>query len=220
MAKTELKVGNSVVVKPNIKDPETNNDIGGWQGRITEINGENSICVQWDSLSLKQMPSEIIDQCEEEGLGWSEIYLYATDVEVTTPRDSGKDVAKMIAYLEEKHAWSHLGEEGKRIQAVLVNAEDDSDWAAYEAWANYFKETVKFPFEGEISEFQERGPLQANDKVTVLEMEGNDDPYGVLVAVRRKRNKYAFPLSDIEVVDRHSANYQPIQDYAVWFANR
>lgn len=102
MAKTELKVGNSVVVKPNIKDPETNNDIGGWQGRITEINGENSICVQWDSLSLKQMPSEIIDQCEEEGLGWSEIYLYATDVEVTTLRDSKKDVAKMIAYLEHR----------------------------------------------------------------------------------------------------------------------
>ncbi len=220
MVQTKLIVGDSVVVKPNMKAPDLNNNIGGWQGRVSEINEHNLICVCWDSLSLKQMPSEIIDQCEEEGLGWSEIYLYPTDVEITTPRDSKKDVANIIDYLESKHAWSHLGEEGKRIQSVLAKAEDSSEWAAYEAWENYFQRIVKFPFEGEISEFQEGGPLQEDDEVTVLEIEGSDNPYGVLVTVRRAHNKYVFPLCDIEVVDRHSSNHQPIQDYAVWFANR
>ena len=57
----------------------------------------------------------------------------------------------LLTTLKVKHAWSHLGEEGKRIQSVLANAEDSSEWAAYEAWENYFQRTVKFPFEGEIS---------------------------------------------------------------------
>ena len=40
------------------------------------------------------------------------------------------------------------------------------------------------------------------------------------MSLRRERRKYVFPLCDLEVVDKSSSNYQPVKDYAVWFANR
>jgi hypothetical protein len=36
--KHSLNVGDAVAVKPGTADPDTGGDIGGWQGRISEIN--------------------------------------------------------------------------------------------------------------------------------------------------------------------------------------
>jgi len=217
----KLKLSDSVVVKSGFQDPDYKMDISGWQGRVTEIGEDNLITISWDSLTLKQMPSDMIDECEEEGLGWTEMCLYPEDVEISNPRDKEKDVEKIVAILERQHEWSHLGEEGKRIQAVVDKAEDDSDWAMLEAWEAHFQRTVKFPFDGEVSEYQDRGPLRADDKVKVLRIEECDDEsYGILVALRHKKNECIFPLCDIEVINKSSSNYQPIQDYAIWFANR
>jgi hypothetical protein len=47
-----------------------------------------------------------------------------------------------------------------------------------------------------------------------------DDHYGIIVLLKHRRQQYHFPLCDLEVTDEHSANYQVVQDYAVWFANR
>lgn len=221
MAKINLKEGDSVVVKPNVKDPDLNVNIGGWQGRVSEIREkDNLICIDWDSLTLKQIPGETVDQCEEEGLDWARMYLHPEEVERTSPRDSEDDVEEIIGLLENKHGWSYLGEEGKRIQAVLANAEHGGDWAAFEAWETHFEKVLRFPFEAEVSEWQKRGPLQAGDRVKVLGIEGSEDLYGLLVALRHKRRKYVFPLCNLEVLDKSSSNYQPVKDYAVWFANR
>ena len=93
MAKINFKLDDSVVVRPNVTDPDFNVNIGGWQGRISEINEEeNLLCIDWDSVTLKQMPSEMIDQSEEAGLGWSEMYLHPEQVELASPRDSEEDV--------------------------------------------------------------------------------------------------------------------------------
>jgi len=44
-------IGESVVVKPGVTDPDTGHDIGGWQGRISAILDEGEILtIQWDSL--------------------------------------------------------------------------------------------------------------------------------------------------------------------------
>ena len=47
-----------------------------------------------------------------------------------------------------------------------------------------------------------------------------DEMYGIRVKVSHKKFKYVFPLADIEVTDKKSKNYQPVKDYAVWYANR
>jgi len=220
MTKINFKLGDSVVVKPNVIDPDLNVNIGSWQGRISEINSkDNVVCISWDSLTLQQMPSDMIEQCEEEGLDWANMYLNPEEVKLTTPRDSQKEVKKIIELLEKKHKWSYLGEEGRRIQAVLAKAKDD-DGAAFEAWEEHFGKVLKFPFEAEVSEPQERGPLRDGDTVTIFGLEGSEDLYGIFASLRHKGQKYVFPLCDLEVTDKGSSNYQPVKDYVVWFANR
>ena len=57
-------VGDCIVVKPTVKDPDLGTLIGGWQGRVTEIQsyqpGKVTVMFQWDSLSLKRMPASAI----------------------------------------------------------------------------------------------------------------------------------------------------------------
>jgi len=43
-----VKTGNSVVIKPDMRDVDFDVDIGGWQGRIVEIKSEEQIlAVHW-----------------------------------------------------------------------------------------------------------------------------------------------------------------------------
>ena len=218
---TKFKIGDSVKVKANVKDPDFDIYIEGWQGRISGIEEDgNLIHFKLDSLTLDKMPDPFIDQCEEDGLDWTEMVLEASELEVSKPRDTEKDVKKKIKELSRKHAYSYLGEQGKRIQKVLKNINPDNVWKNMEAWGNHFKNVLQFPFEAEVSEVQDDGPLDAGDKVKVVEVTDVDDLYGVIVKVRQGRKGYYFPLCDLEVCDKKSSNYTPVNDYAVWFANR
>ncbi|MBW4457087.1 MAG: hypothetical protein KME55_32950 [Nostoc indistinguendum CM1-VF10] len=103
VGKIKLKIGNSVIVKSSVLDPDLGTDISGWQGRISEIDLENNlICIDWDSITLKSIPEEVISGFEEEGLDWKQIYLQPTDVELTQPKDTKKDVAAIIDEIEAK----------------------------------------------------------------------------------------------------------------------
>jgi len=48
-----LKIGDSVVVKSEVNDPEYGGDISGWQGRITELIKDEdvmqTVMIAWDS---------------------------------------------------------------------------------------------------------------------------------------------------------------------------
>jgi hypothetical protein len=79
---------------------------------------------------------------------------------------------------------------------------------------------LTFPFEAEVTEWQERGPLRAGDRVKVTGIRDIEDLYGVLVDVRVSHRKFVFPLCDLKAMDKKSSNYQLTDDYAVWFANR
>ena len=43
MAQSKLQLGDSVVVKPNVEELDLNINIGGWQGRVAEIEEEDSL---------------------------------------------------------------------------------------------------------------------------------------------------------------------------------
>jgi hypothetical protein len=180
-----FKEGDSVVVKPGIVDPDFGVEIGGWQGRILE---------------------------EEQGLDWTKMYLEAQEIELTSPRDTEEDVARAIKGLSKEYAWSYLGEEGKRIGKVLGGVDEDDEMAALDAWEEHLSKSLGFPFEAEVAEYQEIGPLQAGDRVKVMGIALVDDLYGVIVDLRHGRRKYAFPLCDLEVIDEKSANYQIVRD--------
>jgi len=97
----DFKVGDSVIVKQGVLDPDFGTDIGGWQGRIVTIERQsNHIGIEWDSITLKNIPSSVIDQCEVENLDWTQMCLSSTDVELTQPRDTEEDVAAIIEQIE------------------------------------------------------------------------------------------------------------------------
>jgi len=221
---TNLKIGDCIVVKPGVKDPDYGIDIGGWQGRVTEIEsyqpGKVTTMFQWDSLSLKRMPASAIRLSEEKGLDWTTMRLYPEEVERAEPRDTQADVDVLIEKLSNEHSWDYLGKQGQRIHQVLGKVDGDDDLEAFEAWQEHMEAHLKLPFEAVVSEYQERGPLQAGDRVKVVGLEGVEDLYGVLVNIKAGHNSYVFPLCDLKAVNEKSANYTLTDDYAVWFANR
>lgn len=220
----DLAVGDSIVVKPGVKYPDYGRDIGGWQGRVMEIEsyqaGNVTILFQWDSLSLKTMPASMIRCCEEKGLDWTTMGLYAEEVERAEPRDTQDDVDAIIEELSTEHTWDHLGKQGQRIHLVLQDVDEDDEMEAFDAWQEYLEKRLKLPFEAEVSEFQERGPLQAGDRVKVIGFEGVEDLYGILVNIKIGPQISVFPLCDLKAADKKSTNYGLTDDYAVWFANR
>jgi hypothetical protein len=216
-----LKMGDSVMVRPKVRDPDLDIEIGGWQGRLVKDPGADGlVMIAWDSVTLGNTPDAVIAQCVEQGLDWTQMGLSTGEIVPTNPRDSAEDVEKAIDEISEKHAWSWLGEEGERIGKVLAGIDPDDEMGLLDAWEEYLVENLGFPFEVRISEYQERGPLQAGDRLKVTGIGLVDDLYGIIVDVRRGREKFTFPLCDLEVVDKRSPNYQLVDDYAVWFANR
>src|SRR5258707_10127028 len=65
-------LGDCVVVKPGVTDPDTGSEIGGWQGRISAVSAEEAeggpvlVSIEWDSLTLAAMPAELIEYRSEE----------------------------------------------------------------------------------------------------------------------------------------------------------
>ena len=223
--RSSLKIGNSVRVKEGMPCPDLEDlCIGGWQGRVSEIgeddDGNGLICIRWDSITLKNMPRYFIDQSEEEGFEYERMFLRPEDVKLAERRDTEEDVAKIIAERPKRHSWSWLGEEGKRIQRVLADVDEADVMKTLEAWQKYMEKTLAFPFDAVVSGYQDKGPLQSGDRVSVKKISIVDDLYGVIVELRRGRKKYHHPLSDLEDINEDSANYQPINDYCIWFANR
>jgi len=219
-----LKVGDSVVVKEGVEDPDTGGSIGGYQGRIIDIgedaNGHTYVSVQWDSITLKSIPLSSIEQMEEEGLDWATFYLGIEEVEPGTERDTQVQVRRAIQEIGNPVRWIHLGAEGRRIQQVLAGIDLEDSLAALKAWEHYLMKKLIFPFDAVVSEYQESGYLHAGDTLSVRHMRGVDEHYGLIVELRRGRESYDFPLCDLEVDPKESVNYQPVQDYSVWFASR
>ena len=214
-------IGESVVVKPGVTDPDTGRDIGRWQGRISAILDEADILtIQWDSLTLKSIPPAHIAWSEEEGLSWSEMNLLLDEVEPVAARYSEDDVVAAIAELESQTSWLYLGgEQGKRIQAIVNRVEGHNELAVFRAWHAYLEEHLVFPFAANVVEYQ-RGPVRQGARVSVLAITFLDETYGTIVAVKHKNGVNELPLCDLKATEADAETRQLVEDYAVWFANR
>ncbi len=95
-----LHVGESVVVKSGILDPDFGIDISGWQGRIEEADDGNTVFIRWDSITLRGIRMGIIIRCENENLDWEVMTLDKDDIEVSTARDSKADVDRIASQLK------------------------------------------------------------------------------------------------------------------------
>lgn len=219
-----FRIGDPVRVKAGVRDP--NFDIGGWQGRVTDVSHANepqepTIGLAWDSLTLKVMPQQSIERYEREGLSWAECYLDLNDLEPARPRDTQKDVDRVLAEIQARVVWLGIGPEGDDIQAIVNSAKSHREKDILAAWWAELGRTLRFPFEAEVDEFQERGPFRDGDRVTVVRLaEVMDGVSGILAVCRKGQKLYEFPLGDLAARDTKSPNADPIQVYRTWFANR
>jgi hypothetical protein len=54
----------------------------------------------------------------------------------------------------------------------------------------------------------------------VLELAEEDVDRGAMVRVREKGQTGYVPLADVEVKPKANANFWPVREYVIWFANR
>jgi hypothetical protein len=81
-----VEIGDLIITRSGTVDPDLGLDISGWQGRVIEMDkgprGQQMTCIEWDGPTLKRMPPEIIEKCEEDGLDWRVMWLDAREVEL------------------------------------------------------------------------------------------------------------------------------------------
>ncbi|MCP4115814.1 MAG: hypothetical protein GY737_10490, partial [Desulfobacteraceae bacterium] len=205
----KLKLGQGVKVRKGVLCPDDLEfDISGWRGRIIDVsedeNGEMTIGIAWDSLTLKGMPERYIEKSETDGLDWTIIYLSPSDVELVKSRDSEKNTDKIRSELEKRFEWSGMGEEGKRIQAVVSSVKTNDDFELMTVWKKHLEQNLDFPFESIVDEFQSKGPFKQGDRLNVFGIESVDDLYGVIISCKAGRRRCSFPLADLAAVDGKS----------------
>jgi hypothetical protein len=238
-----LKKGDSVRVLPGVKDQDVDTDLGGWQGRIEEIDKgkETFVYIAWDSITLKQMPLEYIMSAVEEGYEYCLMWLENIEVEPAEPRDRPEDVEEAVSELFEKYESGHRCEEEQLIRQIL----DCEDLPVTEETQNkfykYFQEHIKYPcivtgtedFSWEepyvLGVFDDREYQQLKktkpsytDKYYLKEpVRIIDELYGIIFRVKRISDNRLFelPLWDLKTADKQDSNTSLLKAYSFWMTN-
>ena len=240
-----MKKGDNVKVKQGILDPDLNQfDMSGWQGRITNITSDNEsdlIEIAWDSITLKQLPNEFIENSIEDGYDYSVMSLEKDDVELTKPRDKESDVEKQKKTIENHYHNIAFDEHEKRIAAILSTDDLSVTEEKQNVYLDYLQSNIqkqiiltgredftweeKYLFGGwSKKEYEELKKTQASytDKFEFIELlEDIDEMYGLLAKVKRVTDKKQFilPLWDLKCINKNSKTYKLISDYSFWMTN-
>ena len=224
--KLNFKIGDSVVVRQGVKEPDLEAfDIASWQGRVVGIDTKSDkvnilITIEWDSLTLRQMPSNYIEQSERDGLDWKKMTLYESELEKTKPRDKKENVKQTQDKLSDKHSWDSFGDEGIRISKVLDNVNQDDEMECLQKWIEYLDTELTFPIHAIVSDSEDDWLIKSGDKVLLKSLPHIVDLYGVIASISLNGKKYEFPLCYLEVIDKALTDFQLIEDYKTWFSNR
>jgi hypothetical protein len=216
-----LEIGDSVKVRQGFKDPDTQIDMGGWYGRVTQLfPEEDTAMIAFDSQTLRQMPDHYIETCVADDCSWQAYGYDLADLIKVEPRDTPAEVKAVVDALEAKYIYSYLGEEGLEIRQILRSVDPDDELDHLVAWTDYLEENLRFPFEAVVDEWQERGPLRSGARVRVHAIEDADEHYGIIVKLRHGRKQYHFALCELAAADEQAPEYHLIDLYRTWFANR
>ena len=224
--KLNIKIEDSVIVRQGVKEPDLEEfEIGGWQGRVVKIDTVSDkdnvlITIEWDSLTLLQMPSNFIEQSEIDGLDWSSMVLYDSELEKSVSRDQKENVKKAKAKLSDKYYWVSLGQEGLRISKILHGVNPHDDMKCMQKWVEHLDKELIFPIQAIVLESEDNWLIKDGDKVLIKALPHIVDTYGIIASIKLDRKKYMFPLCDLEVIDKTRKDFQLIDDYRIWFANR
>lgn len=221
-SRSGLKIGDHVQVMPGTRDLDYDTDLSGWQGEVTELDeddrGNLLVLIEWDSQTLEDMPDEAIEKSEEDGLSWLEMYLLESEVQRTERRDTPQQRQAMQERRAAQFPWAYLGEQGRRIQAVLQGVDLDDEWAAFRAWDAHLRQHMKLPFMADIAEPVEADWLKVDDRVKVVAFEAPDETRGVRVRVAKEKRQANLALYDLEFAGKGTPNEELLDDYLTWYA--
>ncbi len=103
-----FRYGDPVVVKRGILAKDFGLDFSGWHGRAMDVqrteDGETRVRVEWDSLSLRDVPLPVIEQCEREGFDWTGVLLRIREIGRCRARDTVEDVQNEIESIIEDNS--------------------------------------------------------------------------------------------------------------------
>jgi hypothetical protein len=214
-----LSEGDPVMVRDGVEHPELGNDIGGWQGWVTEIIFDETfgelVAVAWDSQTIAAMPQDHREEAEVAGIDFTRAILIPHELKRVAPRDEPGDALDVAATLDEPFDWDYLGKQGERIRQVISGTTTKRE--ALQGWVGFLAQNLEFPFTAEVASYREQGPLQEGDVIDVRRISLVDDKHGVIVGVRFRNQQYDIPLFELEGLDELSANAQYVDDYAVWW---
>jgi hypothetical protein len=222
----KIKTGDIVIVKQGVNEPDLEEfEIGGWQGRViaidTKFDKGNVLCtIEWDSITLGRIPSKYIEQSEREGLEWEKMTLFESELEKAKARDKKENVKQIQEKLSDKYRWDSLGEEGIRISKVLDKIDSRDEMKCLQKWVEFLDKRLSFPIHAIVHDSEDNWLIKYGDKVVIIALPHIVDTYGIIASIRLNGKKFEFPLCDLEVVDKTKADFQLIDDYKTWFANR
>ena len=222
----KLELGDCVIVNKGIKDPDLEEfEISGWQGRIVEIDANFDkdnilVTIEWDSLTLEQIPLKYIEQSEKDGFDWQIMTLFDSELKKTKPRDKKENVKLVQDKLSYKHQWAWLGDEGIRISRVLDNINLDDEMKCLQRWVEFLDTELTYPIQAIVSDSEDNRLIKSGDKVLIKSLPHILEMYGIIASIRLNGKNYKFPLCDLAAIDTTKSEFQLIDDYRTWFANR
>ncbi len=215
-----LKINDIVTVKPGTEDPDFGGDLGGWHGRITEIDNRNPddvlIMIEWDANTLKNMPKDYLKYCFKEGYDHESMALGIADVLLAEQPNFGEDRESVLNALNKEYYWEDFGEQGLRIKDV----EDacNNGHALMDHWLKYVKTHVKLPVKAKyIGENTQN--LRYGAIVEINGFADADEIRGVIGFAKYDKRRIQVPLCDVGIEDPTSET-QALDDYIVWFMNQ
>ena len=118
------------------------------------------------------------------------------------------------------HYWDSLGDEGARISKILGTVNPHDEMKSLQKWVNHLDAELTFPIHAIVSDSEDDWLIKTGDNVLLKSLPHIVDLYGVIAAIMLNGKKYEFPLCNLEVIDKALKDYQLIEDYKTWFANR
>lgn len=88
-----------------------------------------------------------------------------------------------------------------------------------QAWFDYLKEHLEFPFEAEVNLVSYSEVLSDGDVVKVKDLDNMFDMYGMIMKIKKERKTYYIPLVELELIDKKSMNYKIINAFLEWYEN-
>ena len=232
-ATTTFRKGDSVVVKPGVVDPDNEEtSLAGWQGRIVSYD-ENTAEIAWDSVTLRSMPEEFIEESEDQGMDWSVMYLSFQDVEPTGPRDTVRDVKRvkeeiemeyedyegnsdLLNMLENPALITPAPEDLERVEMVLMGVDKEDISACLEAWQNYLAVSLVFPYSALVLMTAGTNAPPVQTVVEVQKMLGIGEELGIVMEVGAGKKTYECSLIALVPIDMDHANVPHLQAYLTW----